>query len=69
MNSSLTLLVHEPSTSLVTMDARFIAEIAEQIIELGPVNASIHMIDEHIDVDALPQLAGIYQQIFAQLLK
>ena len=59
----------ELSTTGGTSDARFIAEIAEQIIELGPVNASIHMIDEHIDVDALPQLAGIYQQIFAQLLK
>ena len=59
----------ELSTTGGTSDARFIADIAEQIIELGPVNASIHMIDEHIDVDALPQLAGIYQQIFVQLLK
>ena len=59
----------ELSTTGGTSDARFIAEIAEQIIELGPVNASIHMIDEHIDVDALPQLAKIYQQIFVQLLK
>jgi len=59
----------ELSTTGGTSDARFIAEIAEQIIELGPVNASIHMIDEHIDVDALPQLTAIYQQIFVQLLK
>ena len=59
----------ELSTTGGTSDARFIADIAEQIIELGPVNASIHMIDEHIDVDALPQLANIYQQIFVQLLK
>jgi succinyl-diaminopimelate desuccinylase len=59
----------ELSTTGGTSDARFIAEIAEQIIELGPVNASIHMIDEHIDVDALPQLAKIYQQIFSRLLK
>ena len=59
----------ELSTTGGTSDARFIAEIAEQIIELGPVNASIHMIDEHIDVNALPQLADIYQQIFARLLK
>ena len=59
----------ELSTTGGTSDARFIADIAEQIIELGPVNASIHMIDEHIDVDALPQLANIYQQIFARLLK
>ena len=53
----------------VIVPRSFIAEIAEQIIELGPVNASIHMIDEHIDVDALPELAKIYQQIFVQLLK
>jgi succinyl-diaminopimelate desuccinylase len=59
----------ELSTTGGTSDARFIADIAEQIIELGPVNASIHMIDEHIDVNALPQLANIYKQIFIQLLK
>lgn len=59
----------ELSTTGGTSDARFIAEIAEQIIELGPVNASIHMIDEHIDVDSLTQLTNIYQQIFSRLLK
>lgn len=59
----------ELSTTGGTSDARFIADIAEQIIELGPVNASIHMIDEHIDVDALPQLAAIYKNIFERLLK
>lgn len=59
----------ELSTTGGTSDARFIAEISEQIIELGPVNASIHMIDEQIDVDALPKLANIYKQIFVQLLK
>ncbi|MGV0953404.1 MAG: succinyl-diaminopimelate desuccinylase [Fluviibacter sp.] len=59
----------ELSTTGGTSDARFIADIAEQIIELGPVNASIHMIDEHIDVNALPELAAIYKHIFCQLLK
>ncbi len=59
----------ELSTTGGTSDARFIAEIAEQIIELGPVNASIHMIDEHIELIALPQLAAIYKNIFSQLLK
>jgi len=57
------------STTGGTSDARFIAEIAEQIIELGPVNASIHMIDEHIELSALPELAAIYKNIFSQLLK
>ena len=59
----------ELSTTGGTSDARFIAEIAEQIIELGPVNASIHMIDEHIELSVLPELAAIYKNIFSQLLK
>lgn len=59
----------ELSTTGGTSDARFIAEIAEQIIELGPVNASIHMINEHIELSALPELAAIYKNIFSQLLK
>jgi succinyl-diaminopimelate desuccinylase len=59
----------ELSTTGGTSDARFIADIAEQIIELGPVNASIHMIDEHTELSALPQLAAIYKNIFSQLLK
>jgi len=59
----------ELSTTGGTSDARFIADIAEQIIELGPVNASIHMIDEHIELSALPELAAIYKNIFSQLLK
>ncbi len=59
----------ELSTTGGTSDATFIAEIAEQIIELGPVNASIHMIDEHIELSALPELATIYKNIFGQLLK
>jgi len=59
----------ELSTTGGTSDARFIAEIAEQIIELGPVNASIHMIDEHIELSSLPQLASIYKNIFGLLLK
>ena len=59
----------ELSTTGGTSDARFIADIAEQIIELGPVNASIHKIDEHIDIAALPQLVGIYKQILVQLIK
>ena len=59
----------ELSTTGGTSDARFIAEIAEQIIELGPVNSSIYMIDEHIELSALPELAAIYKNIFSQLLK
>lgn len=55
-------LTTELSTSGGTSDARFIAKICKQVIELGPVNASIHQIDEHIDVDAIETLKNIYQR-------
>lgn len=52
----------ELSTSGGTSDARFIAKICEQVIELGPVNASIHKIDEHIAVDEIETLKNIYRR-------
>ena len=58
----------ELSTSGGTSDGRFIAPTGTQVIELGPVNASIHKINENIDVDELEQLAGIYREILVQLL-
>ena len=56
------------STSGGTSDGRFIADICPQIVEIGPVNASIHQIDECIDIDALPRLSAIYQRILNHLL-
>ncbi|MBT8130511.1 MAG: succinyl-diaminopimelate desuccinylase [Gammaproteobacteria bacterium] len=58
----------ELSTSGGTSDGRFIAPTGSQVIELGPVNASIHKINENIDIDELEQLAGIYREILVQLL-
>jgi succinyl-diaminopimelate desuccinylase len=58
----------ELSTSGGTSDGRFIAPTGAQVIELGPVNASIHKINENIDIDELEQLAGIYREILTQLL-
>jgi len=58
----------ELSTSGGTSDGRFIAPTGTQVIELGPVNASIHKIDEHIDVDELELLTSIYREILVQLL-
>ena len=58
----------ELSTSGGTSDGRFIAPTGAQVIELGPVNASIHKIDENIDLDELEQLTGIYHEILMQLL-
>jgi len=50
----------ELSTSGGTSDARFIAKICKQVIECGPVNASIHKIDEHIEVAEIETLKNIY---------
>ena len=57
----------ELSTSGGTSDARFIAKICKQVIELGPVNASIHKIDEHIDVEAIDTLKNIYRRAIEAL--
>ena len=59
----------ELSTSGGTSDARFIAKICKQVVELGPVNASIHKIDEHIAVDAIEPLKNIYRRTLEKLEK
>ena len=61
-------LATELSTTGGTSDGRFISDICPQVIELGPVNATIHKIDECVDLDAPGQLAAIYQRILDQLL-
>ncbi|NNJ96694.1 MAG: succinyl-diaminopimelate desuccinylase [Gammaproteobacteria bacterium] len=58
----------ELSTSGGTSDGRFIAPTGAQVVELGPVNASIHKINENIDVNELEQLTKIYHEILVQLL-
>jgi succinyl-diaminopimelate desuccinylase len=58
----------ELSTTGGTSDGRFIAEICPQVIEIGPVNASIHKIDECVEIAALPQLSAIYRRILEKLL-
>ena len=58
----------ELSTTGGTSDGRFIKDIARELIELGPVNATIHQIDEHITAADIPRLARIYQTMLADLL-
>ena len=58
----------ELSTTGGTSDARFIIEISPEVLELGPVNASIHKLNEHIEVAALEQLSGIYLDTLRSLL-
>lgn len=60
--------IAELSTSGGTSDGRFIARTGAQIIELGPVNASIHQRDEHVRVDDIPRLTKIYHGIMRRLL-
>ncbi len=58
----------ELSTSGGTSDGRFIIEICPQVVELGPVNASIHKLNEHIELEALEQLPRIYLDTLRALL-
>ncbi|MFA9203166.1 MAG: M20/M25/M40 family metallo-hydrolase, partial [Flavobacteriales bacterium] len=58
----------ELSTSGGTSDGRFIAPTGAQVLELGVLNASIHQIDEHVNVADLEPLTEIYQQILQRLL-
>lgn len=58
----------ELSTTGGTSDGRFISGICPQVIEIGPLNASIHKIDECVEITALPKLSAIYRRILEQLL-
>ncbi|MEW5787479.1 MAG: succinyl-diaminopimelate desuccinylase [Pseudomonadota bacterium] len=58
----------ELSTTGGTSDGRFIADIAREVVEFGPVNESIHKIDEHVGVDELEQLARVYTGVLERLL-
>jgi succinyl-diaminopimelate desuccinylase len=58
----------ELSTTGGTSDGRFIARICPQVIEFGPVNASIHKIDEHVDVASIEPLKNIYRATLVRLL-
>ncbi len=58
----------ELSTSGGTSDGRFIAPTGAQVIELGPLNATIHKINERVIVDDLERLSRLYQGILTRLL-
>ena len=58
----------ELSTSGGTSDGRFIAPTGAQVLELGPLNATIHQVNECVAVDALDQLSDMYQRIMEELL-
>ncbi len=58
----------EAATTGGTSDGRFIAPTGAQVVELGPVNDSIHKIDEHVDVAELDLLSQIYARVLERLL-
>jgi succinyl-diaminopimelate desuccinylase len=55
------------STTGGTSDGRFIAKICPQVIELGPPNASIHKVDESIDLTEIEPLKNIYRRVLEAL--
>ena len=57
----------ELSTAGGTSDGRFIAPMGTQVVELGPVNASIHQVNENVNIADLDTLTAIYQSLLAKL--
>ena len=55
------------STSGGTSDGRFIAPTGAQVVELGPINATIHQVNERVKADDLNQLSQVYQQLLINL--
>jgi succinyl-diaminopimelate desuccinylase len=58
----------ELATTGGTSDARFIIDVCPEVIEIGPVNASIHKLNEHITLDELEILPRIYLDVLRKLL-
>ena len=68
---SIAAITGEPttlSTAGGTSDGRFIARLGTQIVELGPVNATIHQLNERVAVSDLEPLAQLYEQIARELV-
>ena len=57
----------ELSTTGGTSDGRFISRICPQVVEFGPINASIHQIDEHVGLDEIEALKNIYKGVLERL--
>lgn len=67
--ATVTGLTTSLSTAGGTSDARFIAPYGVQVVELGPVNATIHQVDERVNAAELDQLTLIYHGIMSRLLR
>ncbi len=51
-----------------TSDGRFVAPTGAQVVELGPVNGSIHKVNEHVSIEDIDKLSTVYEQILVNLL-
>ncbi|SMC46307.1 succinyl-diaminopimelate desuccinylase [Polynucleobacter kasalickyi] len=58
----------ELSTTGGTSDGRFIAKICPQVVEFGPINATIHQVNENVNLDDIESLKDIYLQVLKKLL-
>jgi succinyl-diaminopimelate desuccinylase len=56
------------STSGGTSDGRFLAAISREVVEFGPLSASIHAVDEHVRLADIAPLSAIYEQVLRALL-
>jgi succinyl-diaminopimelate desuccinylase len=61
-------MIAETSTSGGTSDGRFIAPTGTEVVEIGPLNRTIHQIDESIAVDDIGRLACVYRRILENVL-
>ena len=58
----------ELSTTGGTSDGRFISKICPQVVEFGPINASIHKVNEHVDIEDIESLKEIYKLTLEKIL-
>ncbi|MEC8693927.1 MAG: succinyl-diaminopimelate desuccinylase [Pseudomonadota bacterium] len=65
---AMTGLATDLSTGGGTSDGRFIAKLGCELVELGPVNRSIHKIDEEVKIEDLPRLKDLYQGLLVELI-
>lgn len=66
---SVTAIEPELSTTGGTSDGRFIADICSQVVEFGPRNATIHKLNEYVEIADIEQLSEIYRLTLERLLK
>ena len=66
--TSVTGVTPKLSTTGGTSDGRFLAKISREVVEFGPLSASIHGIDEHVRLADIAPLSQVYEQTIARLL-